>query len=164
MISVRGSVRVGLVYWPMGARGSVRVWMRVLNNGSSWFGACLDACTDQWELVVRWVFGCVYWPMGARGSVRVLTNGSSWFGAYLGACTDQWELVVRCVFGCVYWPMEARGSVRVWVRVWVRVSREEVEREEWGSREREVEREEWGSREGSREGRVRKWIGGRERK
>ena len=31
----------------MTARGSVRVWVRVLTNGSSWFGACLGACTDQ---------------------------------------------------------------------------------------------------------------------
>ena len=43
----------------MEARGSVRV----LANGSSWFGACLDACLT-----------CVYWPMGARGSVRVLVR------------------------------------------------------------------------------------------
>ena len=66
----------------MGARGSVRVWVRVLPacalaNGSSRFGACFGTgltclCTGQWKLV----FGCgfdlfVYWPMGARGSVRV---------------------------------------------------------------------------------------------
>ena len=65
----------------MRARGSVRVWVRVLIHGSSWFGACF---------------------------VRVLTNGSPRFGACLGAC---------------------------WVRV---------------------------SREASREGRVWKWIGGRD--
>ena len=37
----------------------------------AWFCACLGPCTDQRELVVRYVFGCVYRPMGARGSVRV---------------------------------------------------------------------------------------------
>ena len=51
------SVRVEFVYGPMGACGSVRVSVRVLTNGSSWFGACLGACTDRWELVVRCVFG-----------------------------------------------------------------------------------------------------------
>ena len=78
----------------MEARGSVRVWVSVLTNGNSWFDACLGACNEQWQLMVRCVcgcvFGCVYWPMGARGSmrflVRVLTNGSSWLGACFGAC------------------------------------------------------------------------------
>ena len=38
---------VRCVYWPMEARGSVRAWVRVLTNGSSWFGTCLGAGTDQ---------------------------------------------------------------------------------------------------------------------
>ena len=45
-------------------RGSMRVWVRALTNGSSVFGACLSAClgtsTDQWKLVVRCVLGCVF--------------------------------------------------------------------------------------------------------
>ena len=56
VISVRGSVHVGRVYWPMGARGSVCVG---------------PACPGQWELVFGACLTCVYWPMEARGSIRV---------------------------------------------------------------------------------------------
>ena len=38
------SVRVERAYLLMKARGSVRICVRVLTNGSSWFGECMGAC------------------------------------------------------------------------------------------------------------------------